>query len=169
MITIRPERPGEVETLFKIYLAAFGRLQEPVLVSSLRENQGLLLSLVAISQGGLVGGVAFSLLTLEPAVNRLCLAGLAPLAVLPAYQGRGIGFRLVQVGLQLCRQRGVDAVFLVGEPEFYGKFGFGPASDFNIRCEFEVPGAYWLGQELLPGALVGVSGLARYRPEFHEL
>jgi hypothetical protein len=40
MITIRPERPGDIETLFKIYLAAFGRLQEPVLVSSLQENQG---------------------------------------------------------------------------------------------------------------------------------
>jgi putative acetyltransferase len=97
------------------------------------------------------------------------LAGLAPLAVLPAYQGQGIGSGLVQVGLQLCREQGADAVFLVGEPGFYGKFGFGPAADFHIRCEFEVPEAYWLAQELHIGALAGVSGLARYRPEFHEL
>jgi putative acetyltransferase len=170
MITIRPENPGDVDTLFQVYLLAFGRIQEAALVHSLRENQGLLLSLVAISEGSLVvGGVAFSPVTLEPTVNRLHLAGLAPLAVLPSYQRRGIGSRLVQVGLQQCQEQGVDAVFLLGEPEFYGKFGFGPASSFGIRCEFEIPDRYWLVVELNPGALQEVRGLVKYRPEFQSL
>ncbi len=151
MIIIRPERPEDVPRLFQVYQEAFGQDQEAVLVNSLRENHGLLLSLVAISEASLVGGVAFSPLTLEPIVSGLHLAGLAPLAVLPAYQRRGIGSGLVQVGLQQCREQGVDAVFLVGEPEFYGKFGFGPASSFDIRCEFEVPDSYWLAKELRPG------------------
>ena len=169
MIAIRLEDPGDVPKLFRVYLEAFGRFQEAVLVNSLRENHGLLLSLVAISAPTLVGGVAFSPITLEPTVSGLHLAGLAPLAVLPAYQRQGIGSSLVQVGLQQCREQGVDAVFLLGEPEFYGKFEFGPASSFNIRCEFEVLDTYWLAKELRPGALSGVSGLARYRPEFQEL
>ena len=169
MITIRPERPEDVENLFYVYMASFGRLQEAALVDSLRENQGLLLSLVAISDGTLVGGVAFSPVTLEPAESNLRLAGLAPLAVLPAYQRQGIGSGLVQIGLKQCRELGVDAVFLIGEPEFYSRFGFGPASDFQIRCEFEVPAAYWLVNELRPQALSGLSSLAKYRPEFQML
>lgn len=155
--------------MFQVYLATFGRLLEAVLVDSLRENRGLLISLVASREGSLVGGEAFSPLTLEPKASGLNLAGLAPLAILPAYQGQGIGSRLVQVGLQECREVGVDAVFLVGEPEFCGKFGFSPASDLNIHCEFEVPGRYWLRRELRLGSLSGVSGLARYRPEFQAV
>jgi putative acetyltransferase len=89
--------------------------------------------------------------------------------VLPAYQRQGIGSGLVQVGLQQCEAQNIDAVFLMGEPEFYARFGFGPAADFDIRCEFEVPGAYWLVKELRPQALMGASGLARYRPEFQAL
>lgn len=169
MITIRTERPEDVDSLFQVYLAAFVRLQEAALVDTLRENNGLLLSLVAISDGKVVGGVAFSPVTLEPPENNLRLAGLAPLAVLPAYQGQGIGSGLVQIGLKLCREKGVDAVFLVGEPDFYARFGFGPASDSGIGCEFDVPNAYWLVKELRPQVLAEIKALARYRPEFHQL
>ena len=169
MITIRPERPEDVDALFYVYMTSFGRLQEAALVDSLRENQGLLLSLVATSDSTLVGGVAFSPVTLEPAESNLHLAGLAPLAVLPAYQGQGIGSGLVQVGLKQCHELGLDAVFLIGEPEFYSRFGFVPASDFQMRCEFEVPGTHWLVKELRPQALAGCSGMVKYRPEFQML
>jgi putative acetyltransferase len=169
MITIRPERSEDAETFFQILMASFGRLQEAALVDSLRENRGILLSLVAIGDDGLVGGVVFSPVILEPTMDNLKLAGLAPLAVLPAYQGQGIGSGLVQVGLKQCREMGVDAVFVIGEPEFYTRFGFVPASDFHIRCEFSVPQTYWLVKELEPQALSDISGLAKYRPEFHNL
>jgi putative acetyltransferase len=106
MITIRPERSEDIPRLFQVYQEAFGQDQEAVLVNSLRENYGLLLSLVTVSEGRLVGGVAFSPLTLDPADNLLHLAGLAPLAVLPAYQGQGIGSGLVQVGLKQCQEQG---------------------------------------------------------------
>ena len=169
MITIRPERPEDAETFFQVLMASFGRLQEAALVDSLRENRGLLLSLVAISDDSLVGGVVFSPVTLEPTVDNLKLAGLAPLAVLPAYQGQGIGSGLVQIGLKQCQELGVDAVFLVGEPDFYVRFGFVPASDLHIRCEFEVAQKYWLVKELRPQALSEISGLIKYRPEFRML
>jgi putative acetyltransferase len=63
----------------------------------------------------------------------------------------------------------VDAVFLVGAPEFYSKFGFAPALKFAIRCEFDVPETYWLVKELRPESLSGISGLSRYRLEFQAL
>ncbi len=169
MITIRPERPEDAETFFQVLMASFGRLQEAALVDSLRENRGMLFSLVAISEGNLVGGVVFSPVTLEPTVDNLKLAGLAPLAVLPAYQGQGIGSGLVQIGLKQCQELGVDAVFLIGEPDFYARFGFVPASDFHLRCDFEVPLTHWLVKEIRPQALSEISGLVKYRPEFHML
>jgi putative acetyltransferase len=169
MITIRQERPEDAETFFQVLMASFGRLQEAALVDSLRENHGVLLSLVAVSEDSLVGGVIFSPVILEPTMDNLKLAGLGPLAVLPAYQGQGIGSGLVQIGLKQCRELGLDAVFLIGEPDFYTRFGFVPASDFHLRCEFEVPKTYWLVKELRPQALSESSGLVKYRPEFHML
>jgi putative acetyltransferase len=76
---------------------------------------------------------------------------------------------LLQVGLRQCREMGVDAVFMVGEPEFYSKFGFGPASNLGICCEFDVPETYWLVKELRPESLSGISSLTRYRLEFQAL
>lgn len=169
MLVIRPERPEERDALFQMYTAAFGQDQEAVLVNDLRANDGLLLSLVALSDGFVVGGVAFSAITLEPPVPRLRLAGLAPLGVRPAFQGQGIGSGLVQVGLQKCREIRLDAIFVVGEPNFYGRFGFNQTATALIDSEFPVPETHWLGLELRPEALTGVSGLARYRPEFQAL
>ena len=169
MITIRSELPEDAKEMFLIYVAAFGRFQEAALVASLRQNHGIQFSLVAADNGGLVGGVVFSAISLEPALSNLNLTGLAPLAVLPSYQRQGIGSQLVRAGLRQCQEIGFGAVFLVGEPDFYTRFGFVPASDFGIRCEFEVPEAYWLVKELRPQVLSGLTALARFRPEFQEL
>jgi putative acetyltransferase len=123
MITIRPERPEDVEPLYQVYGEAFGQDQEALLMRALWANGGLLLSLVACCTGIVLGGVAFSSLDLKPIINQVHLAGLAPLAVLLAYQRRGIGSRLVQVG-EACpiRAGAVDLrkvkIFLLNrEPE----------------------------------------------------
>lgn len=169
MITIRPERPEDEEALFQMYRRVFGRLQEARLVDSLRENQGLFLSLVALAAGTVVGGVAFSTATLEPRAAGLHLLALAPLAVLPTYQRLGIGSGLVQIGLAQCRDRQVDAIVVVGEPEFFGKFGFVAAAPYQLTCPFPVPEPFWLVQELHPGALTGVHGRINFRPEFADI
>jgi putative acetyltransferase len=169
MITIRSELPQDANEMFLIYVAAFGRFQEAALVDALRKNHAVLFSLVAVDNGGLVGGVVFSTITLEPPMSNLNLAGLAPLAVLPSYQQQGIGSQLVRAGLQQGQELNLDAVFLVGKPDYYTRFGFVPASDFGIACEFEVPEAYWLVKELRPQVLSGLKALARFRPEFQRL
>ncbi len=138
-------------------------------MKALRENGGLLLSLVAVSEANVVGGVAFS--PLDPgAGNQPCIwPDWLPWPCCRRISGKASAPVSSRSDCSMCREKGLAAIFLVGEPNFYGRFGFRPAMGFGIRCEFEVPDAYWLALELRPGALPAVSGLARYRPEFQAL
>jgi len=168
MIIIRPERPEDEEDLFQMYRRACGRLQEARLLDTLRENRRLFLSLAAWQENRLVGGVAFSPAALAPPVPELILVALGPLAVLPDYRGQGLGSTLIRVGLQRCRERRVDAVVVVGDPAWYGKFGFVAAASRRLRGEPPLPGQSWLVQELRPDALLGASGSIILAPEFQE-
>ena len=73
---------------------------------------------------------------------------LAPLAVLPAHQRRGIGSELVRRGIDDCRDAGYRAVLVLGEPAFYQRFGFTKASLHGIRCPFDVPDEAFMAAEL---------------------
>ena len=81
----------------------------------------------------------FSPVRLEPVVPDLRGLSLGPIAVLPAFQGRGIGRRLVEAGLTEARHRGLDFVMLLGSPELYPRFGFRPGVEFGLRSNFDVP------------------------------
>lgn len=94
------------------------------------------------------------------------ILGLGPVAVLPEYQRHGIGTQLIRQGLEQCRQGGSQAVVVLGNPQFYARFGFIPAGERQLRCEYRVPARVFRVLELEPGALVG--GLVRYRPEFGD-
>lgn len=94
--------------------------------------------------------------------------GLAPLAVLPAFQRLGIGSALVSAGLGRVKTDAA-AVLVVGEPQYYARFGFVPASRFGIRCAFPAPNEYFMALELVPGSLNDCRGLARYGKEFDDL
>ena len=76
---------------------------------------------------------------------------------------------LVPAGLEQCKQLGFGAVVLVGDPEFYSRFGFRPASRFHLTGEFEVPDEAWLALELAPGFLADAHGLIKYHPAFRDL
>ena len=91
---------------------------------------------------------------------------LAPMAVVPERQRAGIGSELVRDGLARCRLRGVEAVFVVGHPAYYPRFGFSRASDFGITCEFEVPDEAFMALELAPGSLRGRTGQVFYHEAF---
>ena len=92
--------------------------------------------------------------------------GLAPMAVAPARQRAGIGSALVRDGLARCRRQGVEAVFVVGHPAYYPRFGFSLASGFGITCEFEVPDEAFMALELAPGALRGRTGQVFFHEAF---
>jgi putative acetyltransferase len=94
-------------------------------------------------------------------------AGLAPLAVVPEYQGQGIGSALVAAGLEEMRQAGQPFVVLVGHPGYYPRFGFVRASQYGIRPEYdEVPDEAFMIIVFDEEKLQMITGVAHERPEF---
>jgi predicted N-acetyltransferase YhbS len=94
---------------------------------------------------------------------------LAPMAVLPDYQRRGIGRQLVQEGLIIAKDKGFNSVIVVGHPEYYPKFGFRPASLWKIRPPFDLPDNVFMALELEEGALKNVTGIVQYPVEFNDV
>lgn len=159
---IRPERAGDAAAIRAVNLAAFEGSEEADMVDRVRQNGGTQLSLVAETGSEIVGHILFS----EVAVGEATGMGLAPMAVLPAHQRRGVGTTLIEHGLDLLRARGCGFVIVLGHPGYYPRFGFEPASRYGISTEYEgVPDEAFMALELAAAGLEGVSGVARYRPE----
>lgn len=166
---IRTELTTDRASIRLVHEMAFGGSSEADLVDRLREREVLSISLVAVLVNEVVGHIALSPMTFDDERGPAVLQALGPMAVLPDHQRKGIGSHLVVEGLEQCRRAGVRAVFVLGHPGFYPRFGFVPASRFGIRCEFPVPDEVFMGMELLPGALHECSGLIRYQREFRDV
>ena len=96
--------------------------------------------------------------------------GLAPAAVLPTLQRQGIGKALIGAGIDTVRASGAPFVIVLGHPDYYPTFGFVPASRLGIRCEYDgVPDEAFMLLVLNNDALEGISGVAKYRPEFADV
>ncbi|NNL68130.1 MAG: N-acetyltransferase, partial [Myxococcales bacterium] len=91
-----------------------------------------------------------------------------PLAVLPEAQGRGVGSALVPAALEAARALGWPAVFLLGSPAYYGRFGFRLAAPDGFHYESAAHDAHFQWIALSPGALAGAAGFVRYAPAFAE-
>lgn len=164
VITVRPERAPDHETVRRIHASAFGGPTEASLVHRLRGSPGSL-SLVATEWGDVIGHILFTSATL--AGRPLRLAGLGPMAVHPTRQRIGVGSTLVRSGLEECRHAGYQAVVVVGHPGYYPRFGFQHANRFGLRCQFDVPAEVFMALELQPGSLLG-GGEVQYAAAFSE-
>lgn len=162
---IRPESPADVGAVRALNEAAFESREEADVVDALRASANGFLSLVASEGDTVVGQVTFSCVSLDGDFE-LGLSGLGPMAVLPSRQREGIGTRLIHAGLDRCASLGCPAVVVVGHADYYPRFGFVRASEFGLRCEFEVPDDVFMAREISPGALEGHVGLIRYHPAF---
>jgi putative acetyltransferase len=169
MTLIRPEGPDDIPAIWRLNEAAFGRAAEADLVDALRRRGAVTLSLVAEENGQLVGHVLFSPVTIEAEQETHTAVALGPLAVLPAFQGRGIGSQLVIAGLEACRYAGHGVVIVLGHPHYYPRFGFEPASRHGIRWDRDVADDVFMVAELLPEELQDVRGVVRYQPEFNAV
>ena len=132
-----------------------------------KQYKGYLKSaLVAIANGNVVGHVLFSRATISSDGREWPAVALAPMGVLPEYQGRRIGSKLVERGLQECRNGGYERAIVLGHPSFYTRFGFRPAQEWDIRWEHAPPVEAFVAVALVSGALEECSGIARYQPAF---
>ena len=163
-VSIRLEEPRDAHDVRQVNEEAFGTPLEAELVEALRGSPNSI-SLVATLDEQVIGHILFTAITIEPPVDRR-VAGLAPMAVRPPFQRRGVGGKLVRAGLEECRQRGYAAVVVLGHPTYYPRFGFVPAQTHGLRCEFAVPPEAFMALELQAGTFKEGGGLVRYRPEF---
>ncbi len=121
---IRESRPADLPALEALYPAAFPEEDLLPLVRDLLRQEAGVLSLVAAAGGVPVGHVVFTRGDLAGAPGVVALLG--PLAVAPDRQGRGIAGDLVREGLRRLRADGVRQVNVLGDPAYYGRFGFAP-------------------------------------------
>jgi putative acetyltransferase len=168
MVEIRHETPQDIDTIRRINKLAFGRSEEADIIDKLRRRGALTLSLVAVTENGVVGHITFSPVTVESGNSSFETIALGTMAVLPDYQRQGIGSALVMAGLKECQRLGQEIVVVVGHPNYYPRFGFAPARAKGIDCEFEAPDEAWMVLELKEGGLAGKGGTVHYRPEFKE-
>ncbi|GBE44338.1 hypothetical protein BMS3Bbin10_02429 [bacterium BMS3Bbin10] len=124
MIEIREQRAGDQEDADGVIRAAFGQEDEVALVAALKKNSELLLSLIAEADGRIAGHIGFARGWVQSEGGRTAFAWLVPLSVTPDHQKRGIGTALVNAGLERCREKGFAHAIVVGDPAYYGRFGF---------------------------------------------
>lgn len=162
-IEIRQEQSSDIPAIREVNRRAFGQDQEGNLVDALRTDQAALLSLVATLNGHVVGHIMYSPLVVGDTAEG---AALGPMAVLPEHQRQGIGSQLVKAGNQKLKEVGCPFIVVVGHAAYYPRFGFRPAGAYGITCQWNVPDNVFMVLVLDPDRMRGVSGLAKYRPEF---
>ena len=169
LFSIRRERTSDLPRIEEVVRLAFDRSDEAQLVNALRRGAAPFLSLVAPHDDHVVGHVALSPVAIEGPRAGPTSAGLAPLSVVPESQRRGIGAALMKAALSECSSMGWDAVFLLGEPGYYARFGFELAAPRGMHYESHAFDHAFQCLEIRRGALVGVTGWVRFHEAFDGL
>ena len=167
--TIRPETPADYAAVYEVNKLAFdNRDAEPQLVEALRGLPGVI-SLVAELDKQVVGHILFTPIYIETPHGHVPAISLAPLAVRPGNQNRGIGADLSRQGLEACQAQGHIIAIVLGHPNYYPRFGFSVALAKPLACPWGDCGEAWMAMELVPGALAAVSGKVIYPKAFQNV
>lgn len=169
MLQVRPEAPRDRELIFAVEQSAFGRAAEAELVNRLRDLGQLTYSLVAADGDEVLGHLVLSPVDISDNPQGLRALGLGPVAVSPSHQGRGLGARLIEVGLAAAATSGWDLVFVLGDPAYYRRFDFETAADHGLRWEGEAPPEAFMVWAHKSDLLAKVSGTVRYHPVFNAV
>lgn len=164
-VSIRPETDDDAPAMAQLLTDAFGGPAEATLVAALRHDGDLLASLVATSEATIVGHIAASPVACLDRGPPVPAAALAPLAVAAPLRRRGIAGGLVQKLLADLRSRNIGLVFVLGDPDYYRRFGFTPETAAAMRTPFDGP--HQMAIELAPGAARNAAGRRfAYAPAF---
>lgn len=168
--TFRAETASDRAQVANLLDAAFGRADEARLVAALHAAGAVVLSLVCDEHdSSLAGHVMFSRLAIEADSKRVALraTALAPVAVHPSRQRRGLGAMLIRAGLDRLRRQGDDVVFVLGDPGYYGRFGFERALAARFECPWSGP--CFMGLALRSLNEGGFNGRIVYPTPFNSL
>lgn len=158
---IREEEFDDAAAIHDVVRAAFGRIAEATLVDQLRADGDSVISLVAVDHASIIGHVMLSKMTAP-----FKALGLAPLSVRPDRQMSGIGSLLVREALIGARQGDWGAVFVLGDPRFYCRFGFDPEAASRFISPFAGPHFMVLPMK---SGLAAVTGRIDYASAFAAL
>ncbi len=174
MLQIRPAQEPDTEALLQVERAAFGTEEEADLVRNLLADPTAqpLLSLLAVESDRAVGHILFT----AAGMGDTQAALLAPMAVVPDAQNRGIGGKLIADGLTRLADTGVALVFVLGHPGYYPRYGFQPAGRLGFDAPYPIAernADAWMVQALRPGIIGTVRGTvtcakAIDRPEYWQ-
>jgi putative acetyltransferase len=165
-IAIRPAKPEDWPAIVEINDAAFEGPGESALIAALERSGRPVISLLALADTVPVGHIFFSPVRIQSPGRPIPSAALAPMAVSPPFQSRGVGSQLVEAGLRECRDQGYELVVVVGHPDFYQRFGFSPAAGAGLESVYSGAGDAFMVIELTAGALEGRAGVVEYPEEF---
>jgi putative acetyltransferase len=161
-LIIREAPPADLQDILYVENEAFRRDLEPQLTKDMLSDQSAqpYVSLLAFVDDQPAGHILFThaYLTSNPKVE---VSFLAPLAVVPKFQRQGIGGALIQKGLEILSESGIDLVFVVGHPLYYPRHGFTPAYRLGFEPTYPIPlevADAWMVQALRSGIIGFVSG-----------
>lgn len=165
-VEMRQASRSDLHGIADLVMSAFGISEGPELAKLIGDLSAdvtaqPVLSLVAVANGTVVGHVLFSKVSLKPPRLNASASILAPLAVHPDLQSRGIGRQLVSEGLRQLSGAGVDLVFVLGHPGYYPRFGFSAAEIKGFQAPYPIPSKHadaWMVLELRPGIIGNTSG-----------
>lgn len=172
---IRVESEKDYKKVEKIIEKAFEEAEfsdktEHILVKKLRNSENFIkeLSIVIEVEEEIIGYCLFTKGKIRNDNEEFKTLVLAPLAVLPEYQRRGIGSKLIDEGIKRAKKLGYESIVVLGHQEYYSRFGFEKSSDYGIKAPFEVPEEALMVLELKENSLNKVSGTIIYAREFFE-
>lgn len=160
---------GAVDSVIRAAFAGtdFGHQGEAELVGMIDADGDALVSLVAERDGAIVGHVLFSRMDVEADGAAIAGAGLAPVSVVPAQQGQGIGDALIRTGLDALHEQGVAISFVLGHESYYPRFGYSP--DLAARFASPFAGPHFMAMMLDSNAAWPLGGRADYAPAFGRM
>lgn len=168
MITIRKENVDDYEAVYNVIKTAFETAEhsdgnEQDLVVVLRKSNNFIpkLSLVAIDNDKIVGYILFTKIKIGESEE----LALAPLGVLPEYQRKGVGSKLIREGHKIAKNLGYHYSVVLGSENYYPKFGYVPAIEYGIRPPFDVPSKNFMAIKLNESH-VEIKGIVKYAKEF---
>ncbi|MEN5380115.1 GNAT family N-acetyltransferase [Sphingobacterium kitahiroshimense] len=174
-ITIREENKKDYLSIFDLIEKAFkdekySDHQEHFLVEKLRKSRAFVpgLSLVAEVDNNVAGHILLTEIKIKTSDDKITSLALAPVSVLPEFQGNGIGGKLINEAHQRAKDLGYQSVILLGHEKYYPRFGYKLAEEFGISLPFDVPKENCMAIELQPNALKNIRSEVVYPKEFFE-